>query len=227
DPVGELAELAQVVVRHRLDRAEPHRHAVHHDGDGGPHLLEHRPRPAARLEEVLRDDLEPVHPGDAVLEQVSEVGQPQADAVAERCAVPRGHEREPTTGTRKAARPAEGAPEAARPAPRRTTRQAAPPAPRRTTRQAARPAPRRTTRQAAPPAPRRGTGQAARPARRRTRRQAAPPAPRRTTRQAARPAPRRTTRQAAPPAPRRTTRQAARPAPRSARPARAAARRLA
>ena len=59
--VRQLFELFQVVEVERVGAADRQRDAVHDDGVALGDLLQDVARPAARVHEVLGDDLEPIH----------------------------------------------------------------------------------------------------------------------------------------------------------------------
>jgi hypothetical protein len=80
--LGQRLELAQVLAVEGIGAADGHRHPVQHDRVTLRDLVEHVERPSAGVEEVLGEDLEPVHLG-PVLQDVAEVDAPQADADAE------------------------------------------------------------------------------------------------------------------------------------------------
>ena len=75
----ETSNLRQVVEIERIGAADRKRHAVHDDRIALGELLEHVARAAAGIDEVFRDDLEPIDRR-PMLQQVAEVGGSQPDA---------------------------------------------------------------------------------------------------------------------------------------------------
>src|SRR5437773_6724178 len=79
---GQPLELRQVIEVERISAADGERNAVHHDGISLGDLLQHIAWPSLRVDEVFRDDLEPIDRR-PLAQDMREVNAPQANAKAE------------------------------------------------------------------------------------------------------------------------------------------------